>query len=188
MYAMDGKERRTQILSLLEHSGTAMPGAVLAEKLRVSRQVIVQDIALLRANGKDIVATNRGYLLFEKPEVSRVFKMQHTDEQAAEELSLIVGLGGTVKDVFVYHKVYGTVRADMNIRTRQDIETFIGDIASGASTLLKNITAGYHYHTVTASSEAILDIIQEKLGEKGFLARLQDYEPVDFWSRESKGQ
>lgn len=188
MNEMDGKERRTQILSLLEHSGTVLSGAFLAETLQVSRQVIVQDIALLRANGKEIVATNRGYLLLEKPEVSRVFKMQHSDEQVEEELSLIVDYGGTIKDVFVYHKVYGTVRADMNISSAQDIRKFMADIAAGTSSLLKNITAGYHYHTVTASNEAILNVIQEKLGEKGFLAKLQDYEPVDFWSRECKRQ
>lgn len=185
---MDGKERRARIISLLEHSGTVLSGACLAETLQVSRQVIVQDIALLRANGREIVATNRGYLLLEKPEVSRVFKVQHSDEQVEEELSLIVNYGGAVRDVFVYHKVYGTVRADMNIRSGQDIRKFMADIAAGTSSLLKNITAGYHYHTVTAASDAILDVIQEKLGEKGFLARLQDYEPVDFWSREYKQQ
>ena len=65
-----------------------------------------------------------------------------------------------------------------------DISRYMEDIASGKSSLLKNVTSGYHYHTITADSEEILDMIQERLQEYGFLAKLQDYEPVDFWGRE----
>ena len=101
-------------------------------------------------------------------------------EQVEEELGLIVDLGGYVKDVFVYHKAYGVLRADMDIRSRLDIEHFMEKIASGKSNLLMNVTSGYHYHTVLADSVQLLDIIQEKLDQKGFLAKLQDYEPVEF--------
>ena len=90
-------------------------------------------------------------------------------------------MGGQVKDVFVYHKVYGVVKADMNIKSRMDIKEYMDDIASGKSSLLKNVTSGYHYHTIVAENEEILDMIQEKLQELGFLAKLQDYEPVNFW-------
>ncbi len=93
---------------------------------------------------------------------------------------MIVDLGGRIQDVFVYHKVYGVVRADMNIRSRKDIRTFMEGIISGNSSLLKNVTSGYHYHTVFADDEQSLDVIQESLQNRGFLARLQDYEPVDF--------
>lgn len=184
---MKGKDRRACILRLLAESSNALSGARLAEQMKVSRQVIVQDIALLRANGADIVSTNLGYLLMKKEEASRVFKVLHSDEEVEEELSLIVDYGGIVKDVFVFHKVYGTVRGDMNIRSRRDVKKFVEDIASGKSSLLKNVTSGYHYHTVLAENEQILDMIQEKLQERGFLARLQDYEPIDFWNREEKG-
>lgn len=184
---MNGKDRRAHILQLLTESQKALSGARLAEKMQVSRQVIVQDIALLRANGADIVSTNLGYVLMKKEEVSRVFKIQHSDEEVEEELSLIVDFGGIVKDVFIFHKVYGTVKGDMNIRSRRDIRKFMDDITCGKSSLLKNVTSGYHYHTVLAENEQILDMIQEKLQERGFLARLQDYEPIDFWSREEKG-
>lgn len=184
---MNGKDRRAQILRLLTESRKALSGAYLAEQMKVSRQVIVQDIALLRANGADIVSTNLGYLRMKKEEASRVFKVLHSDEEVEEELSLIVDYGGIVKDVFVFHKIYGTVRAEMNIRSRRDVRKFIEDISSGKSSLLKNVTSGYHYHTVLAEDEQILDMIQEKLRERGFLARLQDYEPIDFWNREEKG-
>ena len=82
--------------------------------------------------------------------------------------------------MFVYHKAYGVLRADMDIRSRLDIEHFMEKIASGKSNLLMNVTSGYHYHTVLADSVQLLDIIQEKLDQKGFLAKLQDYEPVEF--------
>ena len=180
---MSGQERREQIVHLLSTRDKALSGSFLASQLDVSRQVIVQDIALLRANGMNILSTNRGYILYQPKECSRVFKEHHSDAETEEELFLIVDYGGTVKDVFVYHRVYGTVRAEMNIRSRRDVSRFLEDIRSGKSSLLKNITSGYHYHTVTAASEEVLDQIQEMLQEKGFLAKLQDYEPVDFWSK-----
>ena len=94
---------------------------------------------------------------------------------------MIVDLGGMVKDVFVYHKVYGVVKAEMNIKSRMDIKNYMNEISSGKSSLLKNITSGYHYHTILAESEEILDLIQQEFKERGFLAKLQDYEPVNFW-------
>lgn len=181
---MNGQERRTRILQVLNASDVPVPGISLARQLQVSRQIIVQDIALLRANGTSILSTNQGYLLPQKQTVSRVFKVIHSDDEVEEELSLIVDLGGKVQDVFVYHKVYGVVRAEMNIRSRLDIQHYLSDLATGKSSLLKNVTSGYHYHTVAAESEQILDYIQESLNERGFLAKLQDYEPVDFNRRE----
>lgn len=180
---MSGEERRKDILQILTKAGKPVSGLKLAEKFDVSRQVIVQDIALLRANGIAIFSTNRGYLLEQSGEVTRVFKVIHEDEEAEEELTTIVDCGGKVVDVFVYHKVYGVLRAEMNIKSRRDIHNYMEDIISGKSSLLKNVTSGYHYHTIVAENQETLDLIQEKLQEKGFLAKLQDYEPVDFWSR-----
>lgn len=181
---MSGTERRAEIIRLLTDSPKALSGTYLAGQLGVSRQVIVQDMALLRANGRNIVSTNLGYVLLKSKEsVSRVFKVKHTDEEVAEELCMIVDCGGMVKDIFVYHKVYGTVQANLNIKSREDVRRFMEDISSGKSSLLMNITSGYHYHTVTADDEKTLDLIQEKLQDRGFLAKLQDYEPVDFWKQ-----
>ncbi len=181
---MSGETRRKQIVQLLSQSEKPIPGITLAEKFQVSRQVIVQDIALIRANGVDIFSTNRGYLVHQQTQqVSRVFKVMHEDEDVEDELSTIVDYGGQVKDVFVYHKVYGVVRAELNIKSRIDIVNYLKEIRSGKSSLLKNVTSGYHYHTISAETETLLDLIQEKLQEKGYLAKLQDYEPVDFWSK-----
>lgn len=177
---MNSSERRENILKILNESGKPVSGKELAAILNVSRQVIVQDIALLRANGEEILSTNVGYLHPQRRMKSRVFKTTHSDERSADEMRLIVDCGGVVEDVFVYHKVYGVIRADLHIRSRADIDVFMEDIAAGKSSLLKNITAGYHYHTVTADSEQILDLIQERLDQNGFLAQLTDYEPVTF--------
>lgn len=177
---MNGEERRAKIIELLKYSDTPLSGTALAGQLGVSRQVIVQDMALLRANSHSIVSTNQGYLLSAAKTVSRVFKMIHTDEETEEELSLIVDCGGRVDDVFVYHKIYNVVKAPMNIRSRLDIKRFMADLASGKSSLLKNITSDYHYHTISADSGEILDYIHEELKKRGFLAPLQDHEPVKF--------
>lgn len=178
---MNGESRRREIIRMLLDSSRAVPGVTLARELAVSRQVIVQDIALLRANGTDILSTNRGYLLKEEQAPTRVFKVLHSDDEVEEELNCIVDLGGIVVDVFVYHKVYGVVRADMNIRSRMEVRRYLKTLEGGKSSLLKNVTSGYHYHTVRAESTEALDLIQEELQERGFLAKLQDYEPVDFW-------
>ena len=175
---MDGEERRKKIVQALHEKKDPISGSRFAEAFGVSRQVVVQDIALLRASGKQIFSTSKGYVLQEKDSATRVFKVIHSDDEVREELSAIVDLGGIIEDVFVYHRVYGVIRGPLNI------EKYLQNIESGKSKLLKNTTSGYHYHTVTAASEEILDLIQEKLQERGFLAKLQDYEPVDFWKKE----
>lgn len=178
---MKGEERRKQLLNILSSSNNPVSGGTLAKELNVSRQIIVQDISLLRANGATIFSTNKGYLLQEEKKYSRVFKVYHSDDQVEEELSTIVDAGGQIRDVFVYHKVYGVLKADMGIKSRRDIRSYMEEISSGKSSLLKNVTSGYHYHTIDAECEEILDAIQAELQQKGFLAKLQDYEPVDFW-------
>ena len=104
---MNGDERRKKIINILSSSKSPVAGVALAKELDVSRQVIVQDIALLRANGAAIFSTNRGYLIQADKQYSRVLKVVHEDDEVEEELSTIVDAGGHVKDVFVYHKVYG---------------------------------------------------------------------------------
>ena len=178
--ALSGQERREQIQRILERSKEPVAGSKKKKKLEVSRQVVVQDIALIRANGVMITSTNRGYVLQETGTVSRVFKVIHTDEQVEEELNLFVDFGAKVEDVFVYHKVYGVIRAEMNIRSRRDVRKYMEDISSGKSTNLMKLTSNYHYHKIVAEDEPTLDLIQQELQEKGFLAQLQEYEPVDF--------
>lgn len=166
---MRGEDRRIEILKLIRASGKPLSGAALAREFQVSRQVIVQDIALLRASDYDIISTNRGYILNEPNQVVRIFQVSHTDEQIEEELNTIVDCGGTVKDVFVNHEVYGEIRAELNVSSRLQVSRFMESIRSGESKPLKNVTSGIHFHTVTTDSEEVLDSIEHVLKEQGFL-------------------
>ena len=174
---MRSEDRRQTLLDRLTLASEPISASLLAKELGVSRQVIVQDVALLRAKGVAVESLARGYLLTKKAPVQRIFKLIHTDDAVETELNLIVDAGGIVADVFVFHKYYGTVRADMDIRSRLDVRRFLSDIASGKSGLLKNVTGGYHYHTVTADRVEALDHIEQELRRYGFLAPLQEYEP-----------
>ena len=180
---MEGQMRRDTIVKMLGEKGKPLSGTELAKELGVSRQVIVQDIALLRATGTEILSLARGYRLPEPTTHQRVFKVYHTDEDVERELNIVVDMGGIVKDVFVYHRTYDVVRANMGLRSRMDIRRFLEDIASGKSSLLKNITCGYHYHTIEADSVKTLDLIEEQLRQGGFLATLQEYEPEELTKR-----
>ncbi|MCR5736243.1 MAG: transcription repressor NadR [Eubacterium sp.] len=179
---MSGEKRRENLLKILQESDEPVSGTKLAENFRVSRQVIVQDIALLRAKNHDIISTHRGYVLQEKGSIQRVFKVKHSAEKLLDELNLIVDLGGQVEDVFVYHKLYGVIRVEMNVKSRKDAKKYVDGIYGGVSVPLEQITSEYHYHTVTADSTETLDEIQEELQKQGYLVALRDYEPVDFWS------
>lgn len=181
---LSGQERREQIIKILKQSEKPISGAELAKMVEVSRQVVVQDMALIRANGIEITSTNRGYIIQEDTKVSRVFKVIHTSDQVEDELNLYVDAGAVVEDVFVYHKVYGLIKVPMNIRSRRDVKKYLEGISSGKSTELMNLTSNYHYHTVTAESEEVLDQLQEELWERGYLAKLQDYEPVEFGKKQ----
>lgn len=168
---MSGEERRAHIIEYLTNQSHPVSGTVLANECGVSRQVIVQDIALLRSSHMTILSTNRGYLIQQPTNgnTQRVFKCCHTDEQAEDELNCIVDQGGIVENVFVNHKLYGRIQAEMNIRSRRDVKEFMKGIHSGKSTLLKNVTSDYHYHTISADSEEILDDIETELKEHHYL-------------------
>jgi hypothetical protein len=166
---MNGEERRKGILEQLNDK-TPVSAGKLAAAFGVSRQVIVQDVALLRSAGREVLSTPKGYILREqREEYARIFKVRHEDERTEEELSLIVGAGGCVKDVFVHHRVYGTLRAELGVGTAVQVAEYMRSITGGKSSPLKNVTDGYHYHTVTASSAAALDEIESLLRSRGFL-------------------
>ena len=108
---MNGEIRRAKIENILKSSAVPVPGVTLAKDLDVSRQIIVSDIALLRANGLTILSTNKGYIIPKQSACQRVFKVIHTDDQVGEELSLSLIMAVLSKYVFVITKVYGVIRA-----------------------------------------------------------------------------
>ena len=167
---MKAAERRNAIVNLLLSSTEAIPGNKLAEEFGVSRQIIVQDITILKGTGCDILSTHNGYILQKSPLKERVFKVYHTTLQTEDELSTIVNLGGTVVDVFVWHKVYGKLTAPLNIFSSLHIKQFLEGVRTGKSSELMNITGGYHYHTIRAESDEILDKIGVALQAKDYIA------------------
>ncbi|WP_138160681.1 transcription repressor NadR [Peptoniphilus catoniae] len=161
--------RKEEILKILKDSKSPVSGSELAELTGVSRQVIVQDIALLKAEGKNIYSTNRGYLLKEDKYLKRQVKVVHEDDEIEKELNAIVDLGVGIRDVFINHRVYGKIVVDMNIFSRRDVAKFIERINSGISSPLKNLTKNYHYHTLVARDEESLDEAERVLKEMGYL-------------------
>ena len=177
---MEAAERRDAIMAELKRAAKPVSGSALAKAVGVSRQVVVQDIALLRADGHDIVATNRGYVLREgagEPSVpTRLVKVRHTQDEMADELTSIVDMGGAVLNVIVNHRVYGKITADLDIRNRRDVERYLEAIESGKSFPLLTVTSGYHFHRIAADDEETLDDIEEMLRAKGYLVDLLPYE------------
>ncbi len=173
---MDGQARRLKLVELVEKSDKPVSGAVLAAELKVSRQVVVTDIALIRANGIDIISTNRGYIVnTNNRKCKRIIKSRHTDDQILEELFTIVDNGGCAENIIINHRYYNRLEAPLNVRSRLDAKEFMEAIESGKSKSLSSATSGYHYHTISADSEETLDIIEQELKEKGFWLPLDDW-------------
>lgn len=170
---MSGQERRLEIIHILRNSTHAVSGAELAKKLGVSRQVIVQDIALLRHGTETIISTTQGYLLVHEAtgRPSRRFRVKHTREEIEAELNTIVDYGGKVLNVIVEHPVYGEISAELIAANRSDVQSFLMKIESSKGTPLLAIADGIHIHLVEADSDAVLNNIEQKLQEAGFLTK-----------------
>ena len=170
---MTGTERRATILQMLKSQDTPLSGTALAKEFGVSRQVIVQDIALIRADSHGILSTNKGYLFRadsgETRQPKRVFFVKHTTDQVLDEFLTVTELGGTVLDVAVEHDLYGQIRVDLLIETPQDARDFMDRLLHCRDNPLKVLTDDCHTHTVAAPSEKLLDIIEGELREKGYL-------------------
>lgn len=168
---LSGEDRRKQILDTLSKSVEPISGTALAKLLGVSRQIVVQDIALIRAVNKNIMATNKGYILYVEKETDtkrRTLCLKHTNEEMIDELNTIVDLGGRVLDVVVDHEIYGQIMVDLIINNRHDVEDFINKVKKAGAAPLNALTNGVHYHTITADSEETLNAIEDKLRKKGY--------------------
>lgn len=170
---LSGEERRNLLLEKIRNAQTYVTGTELAQVCGVTRQVIVKDIALLRAAKHPIVATPQGYL-FQKTNnetsnetFTRVIAVQHGYEQTELELNTMVDYGLFVRDVIVEHPVYGEMIGGLRLKTRRDVKRFVETIEKTNAYLLSSLTDGVHLHTVEADSlEAIEEACQtlDKLG------------------------
>lgn len=172
---MSGEERREQILSILKNEHKPLSGTELSKRLGVSRQIIVQDIALLRAVNKNILSTNKGYILYGDDtdvKARRSVCVHHDNDQILDEFCAIVDLGGRVLDVVIEHEMYGQITVDLIINNRQDAKNFVDQSKKLQLKPLNLLTDGVHYHTIEADSEETLDLIEQKLDELGMLHQL----------------
>lgn len=169
----EGEERRKKLLELISNTAEPLSGSALAKQLGVSRQVIVQDIALLRAIDKNIISTAKGYLLYQQDakKSRRCFSVYHTTEQIEDELCTVVDLGGSILDVFVEHEIYGIITVDLNLKNRRDVMEFVERVRTNKTVPLKELTAGRHTHTIEADTEEVLDAIEAEFLKKGYLVR-----------------
>ena len=165
---IEREEREKRIIEILESSETLVSGTYLAELFDVSRQVIVQDIAILKARNIDIISTNRGYRLLSKG-IKKIIKVKHDDSEIRKELNAIVDLGASIEDVFVIHKTYGEIRVKLDIKSRRDVDLLVENINSKLSKPLKNLTNNYHYHTIIVENENIFKEVKDKLKSLGIL-------------------
>lgn len=169
---MDAKERRRLILHMLQNGYGPVTGTELARRMGVSRQVIVQDMAVLRASGEQIWATPQGYLT--APSAlpkgkTRTFAVCHDRRRLEEELLIIIDQGGQVLDVAVEHPVYGELKGLLLLSSRQDVADFLLRLDQTGAEPLSALTGGTHIHTVQARSEQVLDGIQAALRRAGLL-------------------
>jgi len=166
---MTGSERRDQIRATLSSSALAVSATTLAQQLGVSRQTVVGDISLLRANGLKIIATLHGYELEDEVQPTAILVCRHFPNEAADEMTRIVQAGGVIKDVTVEHPLYGRLRGELELRTLGDINLFMGRLQKQQGHLLSELTDGIHTHTVGYQTPEQLVAIQTTLRAGGYL-------------------
>ena len=151
---MEAASRRQAILDRLRTADRPVSASALAAGLNVSRQIIVGDIALLRAGGAEISATPRGYVLPRATDgLTRTIACRHTLAQTGQELDILVDNGCTVLDVIVEHPVYGQLTGQLQISSRYDVEQFLARIRGSDAAPLSMLTGGLHLHTLRCPNE-----------------------------------
>lgn len=170
---MTGAERRESIKTVLTDSKVPVSGTVLAKQYAVSRQVIVQDVAILRAGGMEIISTAQGYCI---PETVKklathrfVVACQHDIEQLAQELEIIVDLGGKILDVVVEHPIYGELRGLLMLNSRRQVQQFTDSIKKVGVGPLSSLTNGVHLHNIEVHDLETKQLILQELAKAGVL-------------------
>lgn len=166
---MNSAERRMAILEELKRAGSPLSATALAKQLAVSRQVIVGDVALLRAGGEEIIATARGYVMAQPGEGRRTVVCRHRPEEMRRELELMVDYGCTVEDVVVEHAVYGQISGRLDVSSRYEVNEFIRRVSEGDAKPLSDLTAGIHTHTLRCPDEQVFAELLDALRDAGFL-------------------
>ena len=167
---MDGEQRRAAIARYLDKARGPVSAAALAREFSVSRQIIVGDVARLRAGGTEIAATPRGYTLRrESHGIVRTVACRHTAEGMEAELNAMVDQGCTVLDVIVEHPIYGQLTGSLLLRSRYDVQQFIVRCQESEAAPLSLLTEGIHLHTLSCPDEGRYQSVLTGLKQLGFL-------------------
>ncbi|MCL2438515.1 MAG: transcription repressor NadR [Coriobacteriia bacterium] len=173
---MDAAFRREQVLEAIASSEAPLSASTLAADLKVSRQIIVGDVALLRAQGQDIIATARGYTIPSFAETGQYLgrlACHHDSNDLAKELYTMVDLGATVVNVIVEHELYGEITGQLNLKSRDDVDQFVARYRSSNMRLLSELSQGIHLHTVACQDKTHFDQVHQGLQAKGYLYPLE---------------
>jgi len=169
---MDTNLRREHVLTTIKQQQKPVSASLLAKELNVSRQVIVGDVALLRAQGHEIIATARGYMIPNFNEADQYLGKvvcQHTPADTRNELYTIVDLNALVVNVIVEHGFYGEITGCLNLANRKDVDIFMEKVKSAEVKLLSELTMGIHIHTIACRNKAHFDEVYQTLEENGYL-------------------
>lgn len=169
---MNSVKRREQIAKILKDNTEPISATILAKKFNVSRQLIVGDIALMRAAGQNIFATPRGYIIIsENQQYQQVYTIacNHTNEKIATELYAVVDNGGALLDVTVEHAVYGQIIGELHIFSRYDADLFLKKIEDNSVLPLSKLTGGIHLHNIQCKDEDVLQRILDELKKENIL-------------------
>lgn len=167
---MDAQTRRAKIAQRLREAEEPVSASALAREYSVSRQIVVGDVALLRAGGLDIVATARGYVLArQSPGLTRTVACVHPLEKMARELEIMVDNGCQVLDVIVEHPVYGQLAGQLGLSSRYDVQEFVRKVEQNKALPLSYLTMGVHLHTLRCPSEEACRRVLAALEQEGFL-------------------
>lgn len=172
---MSSDDRRSEIINILNKLDKPISGTDLAKKLGVSRQIIVQDIAILRASGEEIIATPQGYIVLKDVNERRLIKTivckHSTYEEIEDELKTIVDIGGKVLDVIIEHPIYGEIKSSLMISSRLDVDEFIKNLKATNAEPLSSLTEGVHIHSIEVENEENFKKIEKALEEKSYLIK-----------------
>lgn len=168
---MTNSERREQIMQKLIESDKSITATDFANMYGVTRQIIVSDIAILRALGNKIISAKSGYSA-QKTDDGRIIESivcRHSADEVTDELYAVVDNGGYVIDVIVEHPVYGQLSGELNLRSRSDVDEFIRRVKDSGASQLCDLTGGLHIHTLSLPGGEAYAKIKEVLIEKGIL-------------------
>lgn len=167
---MSGENRRKSIIQILGETDEALTATALAKRFGVTRQIVVADVALLRASGYPIRAEHKGYVLSKSTVgITKRIVCRHAKETVLDEFFAVVDNGGKILDVQVEHSLYGVISAEMSIASRYDAEEFVRAVNETGAAQLADLTGGIHIHSILVKDEEAFDRICKKLVELGIL-------------------